>query len=95
MHIQASVHVYEYIKVDSRPGELEYMQLCNVSNKEGPSKSIELLNMHVMSASIICLPSCYVSAQSNSIVAQQKLISGELYHVCNRLHCRPDVCHKL
>ena len=51
MHVQASVHDYEHIKVDSKPGELEYMQLCNISNSEGPSKSIELLNMHVMSAS--------------------------------------------
>ncbi len=53
MHVQASVHVYEYIKVDSKPGELEYMQLRNISNSEGPSKSIELLNMHVMSASML------------------------------------------
>ncbi len=53
MHVQVSVHVYEYIKVDNKPGELEYMQLCNISNSEGPSKSIELLNMHAMSASML------------------------------------------
>ncbi len=51
--VSRQVHVYEYIKVDSKPGELEYMQLCNVSNSEGPYKRVELLNMHVMSASML------------------------------------------
>ena len=32
------VCVYEYIKTDSKSGELDYKQLCNVRNLAGPYK---------------------------------------------------------
>ena len=32
------VRVYEYIKTESKSGELDYMQLCNVRNFGGPYK---------------------------------------------------------
>ena len=49
--------MYEYIKVDSKSGELEYMQICSVRNSEGAYKR-DLMVHHpciaLVSSAAIC-----------------------------------------